>query len=230
VVDSRDAIVAAHTERFRRVQELCPEFDLALDLRMTQPRIHFRLPNMGDPLEYYLRSVEQSVAASLPLPALMTALTLPDILGAVEYGGISSTERYARWFDEYVRPPQILDGAACYALRCKLLHEGSLELAAAAAFKKSKHSNRLKNIVLSIDHAVRQQVGVGETLVVDGPELCTSIVEASREWYKKTSDTRRLRVAEFATATMNLEIRNLRASGLTFLAVRIAPREEGGPA
>ena len=78
-------------------------------------------------------------------PALMAALTLPDICGNVEYPGYTSKKRYVSWFDKYIphglspfwdnekgkNLPE-LNGEIVYLLRCSLLHEGTIN------FEKTK--------------------------------------------------------------------------------------------
>lgn len=78
--------------------------------------------------------------------ALALALTLPDICGRVAYPNMSSLEqrkeRYEKWFDTYVATqyfcssnlnlPQnknvLINGYACYLLRCAYLHCGNFDL------------------------------------------------------------------------------------------------------
>lgn len=87
--------------------------------------------------------VDQTRAASaqgLYYVALFTALTLPDICGALEAGnGIATCQRYIDWFDRNVAPrySSFLDGDACYRFRCSLLHQGTTQ------HPKSKYSRIL---------------------------------------------------------------------------------------
>lgn len=82
------------------------------------------------------------------LPALICALTIPDIFGIAEFPELDGSKkgdvckRYSRWFDQNVRNSMGLlysdefyskaspkmDGKVCYQLRCKLLHEGTDDL------------------------------------------------------------------------------------------------------
>lgn len=84
----------------------------------------------------------------LYLPALICALTIPDIFGMAEFPELDGSnkgdigKRYSRWFNQNVRNSMGLlysdefyskfspkmDGQVCYQLRCKLLHEGTDDL------------------------------------------------------------------------------------------------------
>ncbi len=86
--------------------------------------------------------IESSLKNGNSITALMTALTLPDICGKVEYGDtMHGKQRYIHWFDSYIphgfspffdQPrgknlPE-LSGEIVYLLRCSLLHEGSINI------------------------------------------------------------------------------------------------------
>ena len=74
------------------------------------------------------------------IPALMSALTLPDICGKAEYQGRKpGKQRYIDWFNTYIphglspfgemdkgKSLPELNGEIVYLLRCSLLHEGSV--------------------------------------------------------------------------------------------------------
>ena len=63
--------------------------------------------------------------------ALFLALSIPDILGKIQYPKMSSQKRYALWFKENIQDKYtsmgkvFLSGNDCYALRCAAFHEGS---------------------------------------------------------------------------------------------------------
>lgn len=58
--------------------------------------------------------------------SLYSALTLPDIGGAVDSeDGKSTGEKYKRWYNKYVEPNVFhLSGAECWEFRCRVLHQG----------------------------------------------------------------------------------------------------------
>ena len=68
------------------------------------------------------------------ISALMTALTLPDICGAIEYPNDGTAARYKKWYREFIgqyethgeddnMPYALAD--VIYDLRCSLLHSGN---------------------------------------------------------------------------------------------------------
>jgi hypothetical protein len=94
-------------------------------------------------MDLILASIERAVHSGVFFPAIVTALTVPDIAGAVESPGQGSTRRYVVWFDQFFAGSHPLygqhgiDGAVMYGLRCKLLHEGLSSPAAAPVAAKS---------------------------------------------------------------------------------------------
>src|SRR5687768_8735608 len=76
-------------------------------------------------MDKLIDSVELAIATENWYAALMTAITLPDIAGKIEFPNAHSQKRYADWFERYMRDKyKFLSGDDCYALRCSLLHEG----------------------------------------------------------------------------------------------------------
>lgn len=83
-----------------------------------------------------LVQIQRAVQADLYYCALISALAVPDICGAMEApDGIAKKKRYADWFDRYVAGAYAagpsatpsLTGEQCYAFRCSLLHQGRLQ-------------------------------------------------------------------------------------------------------
>ena len=92
-----------------------------------------------DSIDYFIQEIKKAIDSKLYLSALHLSLTLPDILGKLqypEYGEKQSKQRFIRWFNENVYDsfgrlptdkffegvPKI-DGENVYQLRCKLFHE-----------------------------------------------------------------------------------------------------------
>lgn len=91
-------------------------------------------------------SVDDAVQKKCYLAALVLALTIPDIYGAVEYPDLSGEKntgkRYRKWFNAKVQEYKCLshpldeddckyptlDGYLCYLLRCKVLHSGVADI------------------------------------------------------------------------------------------------------
>ena len=77
-------------------------------------------------MHFILNAIESAVQQGQYLPALVTALTVPDIAGAIDSSSAGSQSRYAKWIDDWFSPnfPSYLhhdiDGLAIYALRSTL--------------------------------------------------------------------------------------------------------------
>ena len=145
--------------------------------------------------------------------ALALALTLPDICGRVAYPNMSSLEqrkeRYEKWFDTYVATqyfcssnlnlPQnknvLINGYACYLLRCAYLHFGNFDLLS------QNNEIHIKKFRLHIDklsgengnasfvsHSSVYVNGEDMELDIDVYNLCYAIGQAAIEFYNSTPD------------------------------------------
>lgn len=87
-----------------------------------------------------INDIRKALKNETYIAALALALTLPDICSQVENGVSSGNEKmYKRWIDKYMdsnsfEPPiagfekQTFNGNMCYALRCKIIHNGNTEV------------------------------------------------------------------------------------------------------
>lgn len=83
-------------------------------------------------MEELLIQIEKSLDIGLYMIALQSALTLPDICGALEYPEQGVGNRYKTWYTNYyhelVQYPgidQSLNADECYAFRCSFVHQAS---------------------------------------------------------------------------------------------------------
>ncbi len=143
---------------------------------------------------YLLDEIQASAAAKLYRVALFTALTFPDIAGAIDSeDGRASGKKYAQWFDAYVAQryyawkTQYLTGTDCYQYRCALLHQGRSQ------HDKSRYS---KTVFL---HAKQENIAYcgaftieqGTTLCVDIAMFCNNIVDAGYQWLENVDQSER---------------------------------------
>ena len=94
-------------------------------------------------LELLINDIEKALEAKMYLAALHMALSIPDMLGNLVYPKLQ--KKYIKWFDENVRDSMFghlysenplgksenspkMNGEVCYALRCKLFHEGQSDI------------------------------------------------------------------------------------------------------
>jgi hypothetical protein len=101
-------------------------------------------------LDQLIKSIREAVKKDCLIPALVTALTVPDAMGQCLYpnivhknGARDIGRQYAQWFDKWVKDDeyslpglpsddkpdiQIMNGSMCYQLRCSLLHSGDYDV------------------------------------------------------------------------------------------------------
>jgi hypothetical protein len=92
---------------------------------------------------YKIEDIKKALGNGAYLATLALTLTLPDICGQVEYPDEKSSRKlYSAWFNKYVYEVHFkydgeykdsytgteFDGDACYALRCKYLHNGNTNI------------------------------------------------------------------------------------------------------
>jgi hypothetical protein len=80
-----------------------------------------------------LSQIQKAKEAGLYYVSLISALTVPDIAGALgSQDGRASSELYIDWYERWVRPrlrekrdrDNPFSGEACYSFRCSMLHQG----------------------------------------------------------------------------------------------------------
>jgi hypothetical protein len=144
-------------------------------------------------MHFILNSIESASRQGQCLPALITALTIPDIAGAIDSPGARSQPRYAKWIEDWFLPMfpvysnHAIDGLAIYALRCKLLHEGLTNPSEAPAAKHSAASkkrliafNTGQDIVM---HLLTSEDAAGDSWTVLHADIfCSEIVATARSW------------------------------------------------
>ena len=162
-------------------------------------------------VELIVTEIEKNISAGNYLSALHLALSIPDMLGKIVYPNLRAWKPYVKWFDDNVRDsifgllysdefylskecPRI-SGEVCYALRCKLFHEGTNDLT------EKVHINEFV-LSMSDDEFVRGNVAgkdyefekwnsetneVPEVnyLYVGCKKLCKDIVLAAKQFVKE---------------------------------------------
>jgi hypothetical protein len=80
-----------------------------------------------------IAQTRKALEADLYYLALLSALSIPDIAGALDSeDGRASGKRFAAWYEAWARPrlkenrgrENPLSGEACYGFRCAMLHQG----------------------------------------------------------------------------------------------------------
>ncbi|MGH9012507.1 MAG: hypothetical protein ACRDZ1_00975 [Acidimicrobiia bacterium] len=110
--------------------------------------------------------------------ALLGALTVPDICGALEAkDGQATGDRFKAWYDAHVAPQQkFLTGEDCYRFRCSFLHQGSTQ------HPKSGYSRILFVEPGAASNVVLHMNVMMDALNIDARLFCLEVVDAARHW------------------------------------------------
>ncbi len=158
-------------------------------------------------MQFILDSIDQAAGSGHNFPAVVTALTVPDIAGAVDFPGDGSMKRYVSWVNQWFSPkfPRYgqhgVDGVALYALRCKLLHEGRSDPSKAPASGKSKAASGKRLIAFNVGpgifvHLCTVTDGTGASwTALRADAFCSDVTAAARRWLvAREGDTRAMSV------------------------------------
>ncbi|MBX3273873.1 MAG: hypothetical protein KF729_26650 [Sandaracinaceae bacterium] len=138
-----------------------------------------------------LDQIEGAKNAGLYYVALLSALAVPDIAGAIDaQNGRATRSAYAKWFDTHLGPKyqaswgQALLGADCYHFRCSMLHQGT------AVLQHSKAGfSQLLFVEPSTSRVTMHKNIINGALNIDVNIFCQDIVDAGRAWHRAASGT-----------------------------------------
>lgn len=150
-----------------------------------------------------IEDIKKALGNEAYLSALALTLTLPDICGRVEYPYEESTrKRYVAWFNKYAYDIYFkydgdykdnyvgteFEGETCYLLRCKLLHEGHINIKddriKITDFELSITSTDDNGIYASRHGVTTLQDGSKNYSVrLDVRDLCNKICRAAEQYY-----------------------------------------------
>ncbi len=120
--------------------------------------------------------------------ALVAALILPDVCGALESpDGQATGAKYRAWIDKWLSPKYgdatgtSFSGETCYFYRCAMLHQGrashpKLEFERVAFLEPNRS--------LAIHDCI-----INNVLVIDIPTFCEDMVDAVSEWLSLVEGT-----------------------------------------
>lgn len=142
-------------------------------------------------LREFLRQIQGAVGVQLYYLALMGALAVPDICGALESeNGEADSSKYKKWFDEYLAPQYktedtvFLTADDCWRFRCSMLHQGC------TSHSRSTYSRIVftePNMDGNISHRNVIRVNpLGVTVLqLQVDEFCKEVIDAAMEWLRK---------------------------------------------
>lgn len=147
--------------------------------------------------------LERSLSSGNYFLSLFTALSLPDIAGALDSAnGEASRKKYAQWYEKWVRPrcrekvvaemPEQsrayvpadlnpLDGDACYQFRCSLIHQGT------TSHRKSPFS-RIMFIEPGATSNIVHYGQMNDALWIDLRLFCGEVIAGVRLWLDESED------------------------------------------
>lgn len=140
------------------------------------------------PLALILTDIGKAIDAQLYYPALLMALTVPEICAALamERSVFVKEKHYAGFVDRYTTKASLgLAGIDCYRLRGGLVHRGNL-----AGHPKADWTNTVFTIPetgTSI-HALTLKAGDKSAAAFDLKTFCSEMVSAAYKWYEDHKD------------------------------------------
>ena len=139
-----------------------------------------------------ISQTRKAVKSELYYLALMSALAIPDVAGALgAENGRATGERYATWYEKWARPrlaenrgrENPLSGQSCYGFRCALLHQGRSQRQndpySNIMFIEPGHPNYSIHYCLIGDNALLIQLDEFVEEVLQGCELWLASVEGT---------------------------------------------------
>ena len=132
-----------------------------------------------------LEQIKKGLDANLFFLALFTALTIPDICGALSSdNGEASGQKYQDWFDQYVSKKynNFFNGQNCYYFRCSLLHQGTSQ------HNKSNYS-RILFVEPSVINLIAHNNIMNDALNIDIKIFCKDIIAGAEEYLAENEET-----------------------------------------
>ncbi len=153
-------------------------------------------------MQGFIDSINQSLENENYFAALTVALTLPDICGKLDSPDLSSSKRYSKWVDEFLRDSYsmevmgkkhiFLSGNDAYALRCSFLHGGESDIS----------TQRIQEVLeefVFITPSVKEGISTGShniqinnRLILRVDMFCEDICRAVSLWSKENSTNNRI--------------------------------------
>lgn len=136
------------------------------------------------PMTPLLNQIQNATHHGFYMLGLYSALSLPDICGALESnGGRASGARYKKWFDDWVAHKYLgnFSGEQCYAFRCGIVHQG-----------RAAHTNLGFSRILFVEPghgAMLHNNIMNDALNIDVGVFCQDLVDSVREWEKPAAKT-----------------------------------------
>jgi hypothetical protein len=169
---------------------ICLIFSRGSETERQEPSTLTKLPVLSplSPLGSILSDIERAIEAHLYYPALLAALTLPEICTALtlDRSVFVKDKHYIAFVDKYADGLG-LTGAQCYQLRGGVVHRANL---AGHPFFDSSHviftlpeTKNRSGTRIGI-HALTLQSGESRAATFDLTKFCEVMIAAVRKWYE----------------------------------------------
>jgi hypothetical protein len=150
------------------------------------------LPTLSplSPLYSVLNDIELAIQAKLYYPAVLIALTVPDICSALALPNsvFVKEKHYVAFVDKYTTPPALgLDGQSCYRLRGGVVHRANM--AGHGKFGATHVIFTLPGSLASI-HAlsiIHRESGKIAAMF-DLADFCGEMIAAAKRWFEEYQD------------------------------------------
>lgn len=139
-------------------------------------------------MEFLLQDIEKALNCHLYFIALQSALTLPDICGALESAsGKAKKTHYIKWYDENMQGKSILSARDCYAFRNGMVHQ-AYPKHENLSYERVLFVHPDNRIFLTVDNSV-----INNAACIDLPAFCRNMIESVRIWEQRMKDTHNIR-------------------------------------
>jgi hypothetical protein len=143
------------------------------------------------PLAAVLNDIQRAIEAKLYYPALLTALTVPDICVALALSKdvMVRGKHYIAFVDRYTTPPTLgLDGQSCYRLRGGVVHRANM--AGHAEFAATHVVFTVPDASGTLLHAfsIRDEATGKIATMFDLVSFCTTMTLAAKAWFEEHQD------------------------------------------
>lgn len=138
----------------------------------------------SSPLERIFEDIERAIAAKLYYPALLVALTVPEICMGLSLPKDNFVKRahYVEFINNYTTPASLgLDGESCFQLRGGLVHRGDLR--GHAQFKNSHVVFTVPESRATIHALTLMWDDDTSASMFDLVMFSDAIIDAGRRWY-----------------------------------------------
>lgn len=171
---------------FNRTIGLRDTFAKEVGGKMTNPPVLAA----SSPLYSVLNDIDLAIKAKLYYPALLAALTVPDICSALALpnSAFVKEKHYVAFVDKYTTEPALgLEGQSCYRLRGGVVHRANM--AGHDKFGATNVVFTLPNTFASI-HALSivDQATGKKAAMFDLAQFCGEMIAAAKRWYAEHHD------------------------------------------